>query len=407
MDKNHGPIELFEYATEGILIANGNGKILKINPSAEKMFGYQRGELKGSIIETLIPARFAEKHTKHREAYGRDPYPKLMGKGRDLYGKRKDGSEFPIEISLSNYTSDGDNYVIGFIVDITERKLAEQKLTQYSMELEKRVNDRTMMLREVIGELERSKDEINNALKKEKELNDLKTRFVSMASHEFRTPLSTILSSVALISKYNSQADEEKRNKHISRIKSSVNHLTDVLNDFLSISKLEEGMVNIVPVELDMPKFCEEIIQEMQAVSKDKQEIEYLHETEECTVFIDNKVLRNILINLISNAIKFSEEGKTIYVLTSLSDDALRISVRDQGIGISEKDQQHLFKRFFRGQNVTNIQGTGLGLNIVSKYVELLGGTINYKSELGKGSEFILNFKISTKKDIHENSSIN
>jgi signal transduction histidine kinase len=229
--------------------------------------------------------------------------------------------------------------------------------------------------------------EIQVALEKEKELNELKSRFVSMASHEFRTPLSAILSSVALISRYNAPDDEEKRIKHVSRIKSSVSNLTDILNDLLSIGKLEEGAVQAQPAFFDIKNLSAEIVQEIQSVAKPGQKIHYEH-SGESTINSDKNLVRNIIVNLSSNAIKYSSENKPIYISTSVSPSSLSIKIKDEGIGIPEKDQKHLFGRFFRAGNVTNIQGTGLGLNIVKKYLEVLGGRINFTSEMNKGTTF-------------------
>jgi PAS domain S-box-containing protein len=392
MDNEEGLNALFEYATEGILITNQLGEIIKINPSAEKLFGYNKGELLGKTIETLIPSRIKSKHIEHRENYNKNPHPRSMGKGIHLLGLKKDNTEIPVEISLSNYEIKKEKRVIAFIIDITERKQAEEKLKSYSSELEKRVEDRTLMLREAIAQLEKTKDEINNALQKEKELNDLKSRFVSMASHEFRTPLSTILSSVSLISKYTTPETEDKKQKHITRIKSSVSHLTDLLNDFLSLGKLEEGMIHNNPSDFDIFSFAEEIVQEIQTVAKQGQTIDYIHKGKTKEVHLDNKLLKNILINLLSNAIKFSNEEGEILLTTEIKNDEIKISIKDNGIGISDEDQEHLFERFFRAENVTNIQGTGLGLNIVLKYVELMNGTIDVESKLNKGTIFTLNF---------------
>ncbi len=388
---------LFEYATEGILVANKKGEILRINKSGETMFGNDKGELNKQLIETLIPKRYTENHVGKRDAYMHDPHPRAMGKGRELFGIRKDGKEFPVEVSLSHYQQDDEVFAIAFIVDITERKEAQQKLQQYSIELEKRVRERTMMLREAISELERNRDEINNALQKQKDLNDLKTRFVSMASHEFRTPLSTILSSVSLISKYNSVEETEKRHKHIARIKSSVTHLTDILNDLLSIGKLEEGAIQNDPNEFNIFDFMDSGVQEMQAVAKDGQLLVYNHISGSTSLCLDKKLLRNIMINLMSNAIKFSPEKKEINISTEVVNSQLIICVKDQGMGISEEDQKHLFERFFRGHNATNIQGTGLGLNIVLRYLELMNGQIDLKSKLEEGTEIKLTFNLNTK----------
>jgi len=392
MDSKEGLHALFEYATEGILITNSKGEITKINPSAEKLFGYDNGELIGEKIERLVPQKFRGNHTHHRDSYSKNPHPRSMGKGMILFGARKDGSEFPVEISLSNYTHNDELYVIAFVIDITIRKQAEEKLKTYSIELEKRVEDRTLMLREAIAELEKTKEEIHAALEKEKELNDLKSRFVSMASHEFRTPLSTILSSVSLISKYNTPETEDKKQKHISRVKSSVSHLTDLLNDFLSLGKLEEGVIACTPTTFDIVNCTNEVLTELQHVAKENQKADYQHSGHTNEVYLDQKLYRNILINLISNAIKFSDDSGTIAIRTLIDNNEVIITVKDNGIGISKEDQQHLFERFFRAQNATNIQGTGLGLNIVAKYVELMNGTITFESELNKGTTFIIKF---------------
>ncbi|MBL7890263.1 MAG: PAS domain-containing sensor histidine kinase [Bacteroidia bacterium] len=394
MDSKEGLHALFAYATEGILITNSKGEITKINPSAERLFGYDEGELVGKKIELLVPQKYRGNHTEHRAKYNTNPHPRSMGKGMTLFGVRKDGKEFPVEISLSNYTANDELYVIAFIIDITERKQAEEKLKSYSTELEKRVEDRTLMLREAIAELEKTKEEIHAALEKEKELNDLKSRFVSMASHEFRTPLSTILSSVSLISKYNSPDTEDKKQKHISRVKSSVSHLTDLLNDFLSLGKLEEGVITSNPVTFDIVDFTNEILTELQHVAKENQKADYQHSGTTNEVYLDQKLYRNILINLISNAIKFSDDNGVIEIRTSVDRKHASITVKDSGIGISKEDQVHLFERFFRAQNATNIQGTGLGLNIVAKYVELMGGEITFASELNKGTTFSITFPL-------------
>lgn len=409
MNSNKEFQALFEYATEGIIVANTKGEIVKANPSAEKLFAYEPGELIGKKIEDLIPNKFAHKHKAIREKYMEKPKPRSMGAGMDLYAKRKDNSEFLVEISLSSYETEEGRFAIAFIIDITIRKQQSDSLKQTNKdlkrlseqlqlsnsELERRVEDRTLMLREAIFELENNKKEISEALEKEKELNDLKSRFVSMASHEFRTPLSTILSSVALISRYNEPGTEEKRLKHVLRIKASVNHLTGLLNDLLSLSKLEEGVLASKPELFDVQEFSNEIVRDMQALAKEGQNVIYEHIGENPMVNLDINFLRNIFINLLSNAIKFSPEGKEIYLSTETTETKITITVKDSGMGIEKQDQKRLFERFFRGQNATNIEGTGLGLNIVTKYIELMHGHINFESELNKGTTFTIQLPTS------------
>jgi PAS domain S-box-containing protein len=388
MESKQGMEALFLYASEGILVANEKGEITQINPSAERLFGYGKDELSGLKIEALVPGRYSAKHTDQREKYGQNPHPRTMGAGLELYGLRKDKTEFPVEISLSPYSSPEGNFVIAFIMDITVRKLAEEKLKNYSAELEKQVKNRTLILEEAIEELERTKKDLYHALNKEKELNELKSRFVSMASHEFRTPLTTMKSSLSLVTKYGEQDDKENQVKHLNKIKTSINNLTDILNDFLSVSKLEEGRIENIPEEMNLKGFIADIIAEMQTMAVRKKLV-HAHSGNE-RVAIDKKLLKNVLFNLISNAIKFSPEDVPIEVNTQVLNSSVKISVKDHGMGIPKDDQKHLFERFFRGHNAMHIQGTGLGLNIVARYAELMNGSIDFESKENKGTTFTI-----------------
>lgn len=380
---------LFLYATEGILVVNDKGEITRTNPSSERLFGYEKDELIGKRIEVLIPQRLSEKHKSHREKYSHNPHARSMGHGMELYGLKKDDSEFPVEISLSPYSTPQGKFVIAFIVDITVRKQAEEKLKNYSTELEKQVKNRTLILEEAIEELEKTKKNLNKALEKEKELNELKSRFVSMASHEFRTPLTTMMSSLALVTKYGELNDKTNQTKHVSKIKTSINNLTDILNDFLSVSKLEEGKIENLPEEINLKLFITDIVAEMQSMTTNGQQLVHNHSGNE-TVCLDKKLLKNVLFNLISNAIKFSPAGGAVTIEAEVQNASVKLSVKDSGIGISKEDQKHLFERFFRGKNATHIQGTGLGLNIVLKYAELMNGKLDFESTENKGSTFTL-----------------
>jgi PAS domain S-box-containing protein len=397
---------LFQFASLGILIVNSSGDIILANNFLLNQFGYSNvTDLINKKLEVLIPERFHHKHVGYRTNYAMHPQRRPMGLGMDLFGVKKSGVEFPVEVSLSNYSNEEANFTIAFINDITKRKEIERsvlrqqqeledinlKIEELNDELEQKVVLRTSQLEATMKELENSKDELALALSKEKELSDLKSRFVSMASHEFRTPLSTILSSASLVAKYVLGDEQDKRDKHILRIKSAVHNLTDILNEFLSIGKIEDGKVVTNFSRFNARELINGIVGELQGIAKKGQQIicEYEGETE---VELDITLLRNVFINLLSNAIKFSPENGKIMVHGRVGKEQVVFTIKDSGIGISHEDQEHLFERFFRGKNATNIQGTGLGLHIVGKYVELMNGQIVCKSELEKGTTFIITF---------------
>lgn len=396
---------LFNSASMGIIVVDKKGIIVLANHFANKLFAYHDTSMAGEVLEKLIPQRYHHKHVGYREGYADDPKARGMGIGMTLSAIKKDGVEFPVEVSLGHFETDQEQFAIAYIADITKRKQNEEKiiLQQADLEavneemkklnasLEAKVNKRTIELQNTLSELEASKEELTISLEKEKEVNDLKSRFVSMASHEFRTPLSTILSSISLLAKYSSTEDQPKRDKHIDRIKSSVKTLTDILNEFLSLGKIEEGKVDVKPDRFDLTEFISDVINEMNVLLKLEQNIQYTHIGPNDT-YSDSNLLKHVVINLISNAIKFSPEKSIINIQTKIEKDITILQISDQGIGIPKSDQVHLFERFFRATNVTNIQGTGLGLHIVGRYVDLLNGTIQYSSELEKGSSFTITY---------------
>tara|TARA_R110002153_G_scaffold14008_3_gene51519 strand:+ start:4464 stop:7217 length:2754 start_codon:yes stop_codon:yes gene_type:complete len=239
----------------------------------------------------------------------------------------------------------------------------------------------------------------------EKELNELKSRFITIASHEFRTPLSAILSSAILIGKQNEPGKEDRRMKHVSRIRTNVRDLVVILNDFLSLSKLEEGKVSVKPQFFELIQFLKMLVDEMEPNKKEGQDIVLKYSQPSISVCLDPKLLNHIIINLLSNAIKYSMEGQIIGLEVDANDKELFIHVKDQGIGIPKANQKKLFERFYRAENATNFQGTGLGLNIVKQYTGLLSGTVGFKSKLGKGSTFSLKLPININE--YEKDSIN
>jgi len=240
---------------------------------------------------------------------------------------------------------------------------------------------------------------LEESLKKEKEINEMKSRFVSMASHQFRTPLSTILSSVSLIDRYIKANKLEETEKHIKRIKTFVKILTDILNDFLSSDKLESKMVEVVLEDINVNSFFNQLAEELQTITKDKQTIKTTISTDKNIVQSDTNILRNIIFNLISNAIKYSNEGQDILLNIYIEQESMIINIIDYGMGIPKDDQKDLFNRFFRAKNALNYKGTGLGLNIVKSYLGLLKGNITFESKENKGTKFIIEIPIKNGKN--------
>ncbi|MBL8000370.1 MAG: PAS domain-containing sensor histidine kinase [Flavobacteriales bacterium] len=372
---------LFRTAAEGLVVVDGSGIIMLLNPRMHELFGYAADELEGSPIEVLIPDAARNRHRTQRSAYQSHPEKRPMGIGRELFGRRKDGSVFPVEVSLNHFELDGQRYVMGLVSDVTLRKQAEDELYRMNAELEQRVADRTR-------ELEAASQSVAEALEKERELNALKSRFLSMASHEFRTPLATIMGSVDLIARYAEGPATDKVERHVVRIRNKVRELTGILNDFLSLDKLEQGRTTVNPTPFDIVHLCIDLLEELRPMARPGQELMFDHEGGPSQLQQDRQMLSNVVRNLVTNAIKYSPEGAPIHLVTRCMDDVLHLEVRDRGMGIPAEDQEHLFERFFRAGNVVNVQGTGLGLNIVRKYLELMKGDIRFHSRVGEGTTF-------------------
>jgi len=261
------------------------------------------------------------------------------------------------------------------------------------------INEILCVLRNVT-ERKRMEDGLRKALEKEKELGELKSRFVTMASHEFRTPLTTILSSTFLLENYTGENYEKEKLVHTNRIKRAVNNLTMILNEFLSIEKFEEDKVKVTFTAVDIPSYIKNVVFEMELLKKDGQAIEYHHSGKKEVINLDSKLLWSIVTNLISNALKYSKESRKIKVKSEIFDNSLKLTVSDSGIGIPPEEHKYIFERFYRARNATNFEGTGLGLHIVQKYVHLMKGTIAFESKLNGGTDFIVILPGGTIKDI-------
>lgn len=527
---------LFDNATEGVIFTSSQGEIVRINPAAEKMFGYQTGELLGQRIEALVPDRFVKNHLGARKNLFQRPVNKPKGSGRELEAKCKSGKEFVAEISLSYFFDRQEVFYIAFIVDISDRKKQEAiiqanvnsikrlnealdaKVKQRTSELEvtlrkleltnsrltseiaerKKAEEHLIKSKQlytaiaknfpegVIGVLDKDlryllaegkelqtigfihsnpvgerlfndedpeiianaeekmanvfhgesvsfdldlKNNVYNliaaplpdaqnqiheilvvmkniterkiaerklvrAIEKEKELSAMKSRFVTMASHEFRTPLSTMLSSVFLLQNYTGEKYEEQKKTHLDRIRRSIQTLSELMNDFLSIGQLEEGQIKTIYSAVEIRSFLCDTVIELNSIKKAGQAINVEFAGQEVRVMTDRQMLTNILRNLLSNAVKYSSADAPIFLRASVADGELTISVQDEGIGIPEQEQGDIFKRFYRAENAANIQGTGLGLNIVRKYVKLLKGNIDFKSKLNEGTTFTVRLPV-------------
>ncbi|MBG8556282.1 sensor histidine kinase, partial [Hymenobacter guriensis] len=345
---------VFANATIGIIVCDKAGDIVSANELAGRQFGYVTAELLAQRIEVLVPQAAGRHHQQLRESFNAHPQVRDMGTHRVLRGLRQDGTEFPVEVSLSYFHLDEELYVVAYILDITAKKDAElelvaqhQRVARLNADLEQKVADRTHALLLTLEQLEKRGKELAQALAAEQELGEMKSRFVSMASHEFRTPLTGVLSSAELIAEYAQGPQQEKQLKHVDRIRSAVKHMNDTLEEFLSVGRIEEGRVEATAAALNLEKLLGETVSDVQGLLKAGQRIEC---QAECThlIRLDASLLRKILLNLLSNALKYSGENSVVRVGAACGAGQFTLTVQDQGVGISEEDQAHLFERFFR-----------------------------------------------------------
>ncbi len=392
---------IIDTAIDGIITIDAKGIVETINKSAAIQFDYHPEEVIGQNVKMLMPDPYHHEHDGYLKKYQKTRKPNIIGIGREVVGKRKTGELFPFRLAVSEVILNNRIIYTGIIHDLSDIKSAEKELLKLNLELEKKVEGRTQELNDTIGrlkktniELEDNKLQLNAALKKEQELNELKSLFVSIASHEFRTPLSTILSSAALIARYPQEDQQESRTKHIARIKSAVNNLTGILDDFLSLGKIEENKVEVSKQKINLKEIVGSACGDLKEILKQGQTFN-LDKVEDIEIISDEKLIRNILFNLMSNSIKYSGEEQVVYCSATQNKDHAVVCIEDVGIGIPEAEQKHLFERFFRASNVENIQGTGLGLNIVKRYCELLNADISVQSTFGKGTTFTLKLPLA------------
>ncbi|MGS2765253.1 PAS domain-containing sensor histidine kinase [Sinomicrobium sp. M5D2P9] len=386
---------LLETISEGILVVDGEKNIVAVNSTLENMFGYVKDELVGKKLDILIPSNYHHNHDTHFSNYYEKSSKRKMAAGRNLWGIRKDGAQLPVEIGLNPFTANDKKFVVALVMDVTVSREAENRIRQLNEELEEKVEIRTEELKESVSLLKKevkrrteAENKIKNALRKEKELNELKTKFLSLVSHEFKTPLSSILVSATLIGKYTEGEQQEKREKHLETIKNKVRYLNNILNDFLSVERIDAGKEKYTFAPFHITRVFNEVIYDANMLLKTGQRINFPDDIDDYVICQDEKILELILSNLVRNAVKYSPEHTEIDISVEQEGNLFVFKIKDHGIGIPEEDQKYIFSRYFRARNAIIDQGTGIGLNIVKSHLENLGGEIDFNSEEGKGTTF-------------------
>ncbi|MEA1785184.1 PAS domain-containing sensor histidine kinase [Arenibacter sp. GZD96] len=393
---------LSEAVSEGILVVNHEQIIVATNSRTNEMFGYVDKELVGQPLEILIPKKYREKHKGHIHNYNKNKDKRRMAIGRTLYGVRKNQLQFPLEIGLNPFNLYGVSYVMALVIDVTDVKEKEKQILELNSQLEKKIKERTKELRDTVAMLKReirlrteAEAKMKQSLQKERELNELKTKFLSLVSHEFKTPLSGILSSATLVGKYVLETDQDKRNRHLKTIMESVRHLNGILDDFLSLERLEEGKGVYAKTDFHLSNVVNNAIYNANMILKKGQRISYPQNIDDVVICQDEKIVALTLTNLLNNAIKYSPEDSEIDVLIRLESRKIVFQIVDQGIGIPKNDQKYIFDRYFRAENAVLTLGTGIGLNIVKSHLENLGGALYFESVENKGSTFTAELPLS------------
>jgi PAS domain S-box-containing protein len=381
----------------GIILLDAQQHIIEANQSAERMFGYKIKELNQLHLQVLFSDANTIELENQLKVFLNQGVKEKKEKNLSIYGMHKSKSMFPVELSLNVFKLCDKEYIMALVTDISTRKEQEEKLSKLNAKFEQKIILKTKELNETISQLEHenmlrvdAEKDINIAFRRERELNKLKTNFLSLVSHEFKTPLSGILTSIILLGKYNLAEQQEKRDKHIKIITDKVQYLNNILNDFLSLEKLETGNINYNLSTFKLGKVIKEVVSNANILLKEGQTIDYSDSIDEISLFQDEKIIELTLSNLINNAIKYTSENSVIAIRVRQDLEITTLEIIDDGIGIPKIDQKNIFNRYFRAENALLTEGTGIGLNISKTHIENLGGSINFESTENKGTTFTI-----------------
>ncbi len=351
---------LLDATPDAIVIVDGTGRIVLVNRQAEVVFGYARGEMLDKEVEMLMPDRYRLGHLDHRTGFFSNPSPRPMGSGLELYAKRKDGAEFPVEISLGPMESEGETWVAAAIRDVSERKKQEDAVAK--------AQERERRLREM------------------EERDSFRTKFINSAAHELFTPMMPILSTLALLKK--EDIKPEKKNRAVTILADNFGRLSDLISDLLDASRFQSGTLKAEISSFDLAALVRRVAEAFEEAAMDRNLDLVVDAPRTAVIASDEKKLTQVLYNLVSNAIKYTPARGHVEMMMWAEGERYFVRVRDSGIGLSPDQQERIFQPFAR-LHPSSLPGSGLGLYISKGIIELLGGEISvYSDGIGEGATF-------------------